>query len=218
MEDHILGFRISLKYQKVGDEMRAKRITRLRRAPRTFGLLLAAQAALAAIAAASAAAFDRDYAVDRLREDPEGGGDATSRSSHAINSNEKLQLLIDAGMTSVEIALACGSSVRGIEERRRSLRNGATKMRVAKLDHGLDALFSIFSMLEEHKIEPSNIRAWLVGRSPFLEQQRPAALLGAGEPELYELVRDAATAYASNETPAEFLAERGRLPRIAEPV
>jgi len=203
--------------------------TMRRERTRAFGLLLAMHAAVAAVSAVAvglAAAFDpnassafSEYPVDRLREDPEGGGDEANRSQrHPLNTNEKLQRLIDVGMTSAEIALASGSSLRGVEDRRRSLRNGAAKVRVAKIDVGIDAIFSIFSMLEEHKIEPANIRAWLVGRSPFLEQQRPATLLGAAEPELYELVREAAIAYASNETPVEFLAERGRLPRIPEPV
>lgn len=190
----------------------------------TFGLLLLAIQAAIAVVAATSAAFDQngdvplfgEYPVDRLREDPEGGGRKKNRP--ATHTNEKLQRVIDAGMTSAEIALATGGSVRGVEDRRRTLRNGTAKVRVAKLDHGIDALFSIFSMLEEHNIEAANIRAWLVGRSPFLEEQRPASLLGAGDPELVELVREAALAYASNETPAEFLAERGRLPRIATPV
>ena len=129
-------------------------------------------------------------------------------------TNQKLEWLISAGVTSAEIALATGGSLRAVEDRRRSLRNGKSKTRVAKLDSGIDGLFSIFSLLESHQIEPSNIRAWLIGRSAFLEEQRPAILLAANE---FELVREAAIAYASNETPAEFLAGRGPLPRPAEP-
>ncbi len=132
----------------------------------------------------------------------------------ATTTNQKLERLIAAGVTSAEIALATGGSLRAVEDRRRSLRDGKPKTRIAKLDSGIDALFSIFSLLESHKIEPSNIRAWLIGRSAFLEEQRPAILLAANE---FELVRKAAIAYASNETPAEFLAGRGPLPRPAEP-
>jgi hypothetical protein len=133
----------------------------------------------------------------------------------ATTTSEKLTRLITAGVTSAEIAVATGSSLRAVEDRRRKLRNNETEgTRVAKLDTGIDALFSIFSLLERHKIEPTNIRAWLIGRSAYLEEQRPAILLSADE---FELVRDAAIAYATGETPAEFLADRGPLPRPTEP-
>lgn len=134
----------------------------------------------------------------------------------ATTTNEKLAWIIAADVTSAEIAIATGSSLRAVEDRRRRLKADETKRsrRVAKLDSGIDALFSIFSLLERHAIEPTNIRAWLIGRSAYLEEQRPAILLSANE---FELVRDAAIAYASGETPAEFLADRGPLPRPAEP-
>lgn len=149
----------------------------------------------------------------RNGSEADGDGDETP-SWLVICTDEKLQRLIDLDVTSAEIALAAGSSLRAVEERRRSLRAGKTKQRAAKLDDGIDALFSIFTLLERHQIEPTNIRAWLIGRSEFLEEQRPAVLLSANE---FELVRDAAIAYASNEAPAEFLASRGPLPRPAEP-
>lgn len=133
----------------------------------------------------------------------------------AVSTDQKLLWLIDIGVTSAEIALSTGSpSVRAVEERRRALREGKVKERYAKLDPGIDALFSIVSMLERRHMEPRNIRAWLLGLSPYLEEQRPAVLLSANE---FELVRAAALAFASNETPEEFLKDRDQLPRPAEP-
>lgn len=133
----------------------------------------------------------------------------------AVSTDQKLQWLIDIGLTSAEIAFATGSrSVRAIEERRRALREGKPKARYAKLDPAIDSLFSLVSMLERRHMEPRNIRAWLLGLSPYLEEQRPAVLLSAGE---FELVRAAALCYIANETPEEFLKDRDQLPRPAEP-
>ncbi|HEY7830269.1 MAG TPA: hypothetical protein VIC06_06860 [Solirubrobacteraceae bacterium] len=133
----------------------------------------------------------------------------------AISTREKFEDLLGLGMTSAEIALASDSSLRAVEDRRRKLKDPAyMQTRSTKLDLGIDALYSLALMLETRKIEPANIRAWLLGRSAYLEEQRPAILLSAGE---FDLVREAAIAYATSETPGEFLDKRGPIPRVAEP-
>lgn len=151
---------------------------------------------------------------EESEEDEDEPGNVTP-SWLAVSTDQKLQWLIDIGVTSAEMAVATGArSVRAVEERRRALREGRTRERYAKLDPGIDALFSIVSMLERRHMEPRNVRAWLIGLSPYLEEQRPAVLLSAGE---FELVRAAALAFAGNETPEEFLKDRDQLPRPAEP-
>ncbi len=133
---------------------------------------------------------------------------------------EKFKKLIELfAITSAELALMTGCSVRAVEERRRKLKD-ATKRREtphAKLDQGIDRIYSVATMLQrKYMIEPVNVRAWLIGRSAYLEEQRPADLLR--EEEFFDLVREAAIAYATGETPAEFLEERSPLPRVASPV
>jgi hypothetical protein len=140
--------------------------------------------------------------------------------------DEKLQSLILKNMTSAEIAVGTGCSVRAIEERRRKL-NKTNKLnkaneprpksgRYAKVDEGIDAFYSLTSMLENrYTISPTNVRAWFIGRSDYLEEQRPAQLLGAGE---FELVREAAIAYATNETPNEFRDRIGTIVRVHDPL
>lgn len=134
----------------------------------------------------------------------------------ATTADQKLRHLLAIDFTSAEIALATGSSIRTIEDRRRKLRNDDAKEsdRSTKLNEGIDLLFSIVRELERLEIQATNIRAWLIGRSMYLEEQRPAILLSAKE---FELVREAARAYATGETPQEFLTDRDPLPRPTEP-
>ena len=58
------------------------------------------------------------------RSEVDDDGDDQSPSWLAITTDEKLQRLIEADVTSAEIALVTGSSLRAVEERRRSLRAG----------------------------------------------------------------------------------------------
>jgi hypothetical protein len=147
----------------------------------------------------------------------EKSGDKNQEPNWVITTaNDKLARLVATGFTSAEIAIATGSSLRAIEDRRRRIKEGAAKEspRSNRLNTRIDALFSIVSLLEQHRIEIENIRAWLLGRSMYLQDQRPAVLLSASE---FELVREAAIAYATGDTPAEFLNGRDPLPRPAEP-
>lgn len=132
---------------------------------------------------------------------------------------EKLDLLIrQFKLTSAEIVIATGASLRTVEERRKKLK-GRRKDRDtpnAKFDQSVDCIYSIASMLDKrYSIEPANVRAWLIGRSAYLEEQRPADLLREGE---FDLVREAAIAYATGETPTEFLEGRDPLPRATSAV
>lgn len=134
----------------------------------------------------------------------------------AVAGSEKLRDLLFIGMTSFEIAVATGCSVRAVEVRRRKLKEESITTNVVrntKFDVGLDNLYSLVSMMRRSFVEVENIRAWLVGRSAYLEEQRPASLLRAGE---FDLVREAAKAYAASETPQEFLAGREDIPRVED--
>lgn len=154
----------------------------------------------------------------RSDEDAEGSR-KTTRGRIPTLLFEKLDLLIrHFKLTSAEIAIATGSSLRTVEERRKKLK-GRRKDRDtpnAKFDQSIDCIYSIASMLDKrYSIEPANARAWLIGRSAYLEEQRPADLLREGE---FDLVREAAIAYATGETPAEFLEGRDSLPRATSAV
>jgi hypothetical protein len=136
----------------------------------------------------------------------------------ATTADEKLKALTDLKMTSAEIALAAGCSVRAIEERRRRTKQSSPanrKERISKTDDGIDALHSLVEMLRARKVPPHNVRAWFIGRSAYLDEQRPATLLGSGE---FELVREAAIAYATSETPAEFRDRKGPIKRVPDPL
>jgi hypothetical protein len=134
-------------------------------------------------------------------------------------TDEKLQALIELRMTSAEIAVGSGCSVRAIKERRAKLNNvdqSDQTGRYAKADKGIDDFYSLTSMLQDsYMISPENTRAWFSGRSAYLDEQRPAQLLGAGE---FELVREAAIAYATNETPEEFRDRIGTITRVPDPL
>lgn len=138
-----------------------------------------------------------------------------NKISVATTAEEQLERLSRAGFTAAEVAMSTGASVRGIELRREKAARDAPSAgkRTSSLDGQIDALFSIFYLLNEYGVPGTNIRAWLMGRSRYLEEQRPARLLSTGDEELYELVRQAANAYAKGETPQEFLANREPLPR-----
>lgn len=132
--------------------------------------------------------------------------------------DEKLALLLENQFTTPELVLATGASVRGVEDRRRRLRErppSRGSSRTSKLDLRIDALFGIVSLLLRNQIAASNIRAWLVGRSEYLEEQSPAVLLAAG---YVELVRAAALAYAGVEPATEFLEKWEPIPRPLESV
>ncbi len=115
-------------------------------------------------------------------------------------------------MTTAEIALAAGASARAIEERRR--RKAHLETRHSKVDDGIDAVYSIAMLLEGRHVPAHNVRAWLIGRSAYLDEQRPAALLSNGQ---FELVRQAAIAYATGETPEEFRNQIGPITRVPDP-
>jgi hypothetical protein len=136
----------------------------------------------------------------------------------AVKSSAKLRALLLMGMTSFEIAVAIGCSVRTVEDRRSKLKVDSVTdgIRSSKFDLGLDNLYSLVGMLaSRYRVEDENIRAWLLGRTPYLEEQRPASMLSAGR---FDLVREAAIAYAKVESPEEFLANREPIPRVEDSV
>lgn len=136
----------------------------------------------------------------------------------AVSSSAKLRALLLMDMTSFEIAVATGCSVRTVEDRRSKLKvdSVAYGTRSSKFDFGLDNLYSLVAMLaSRYHVEDGNIRAWLLGRTPYLEEQRPASVLSAG---WFDLVREAAIAFASAQSPEEFLANRGPIPRVEDSV
>lgn len=139
-----------------------------------------------------------------------GGIPTAGRSVPPVTPAEKLEALLGLGLTSSEIAVSIGTSVSAVNQRRRKFKDErlSGKGRSTKADERIDDLYSIVSTLEaRYFIEPENIRAWLIGRSAYLDEERPAALLADGK---YTLVRKAAIAYATGETPAEFLDQRAR--------
>jgi DNA-binding CsgD family transcriptional regulator len=140
-----------------------------------------------------------------------GGRPAAGRSVLPVTPAEKLEALLGLGLTSSEIAVSIGASVSAVDQRRRKLNKDerlSGKTRSTKADGRIDDLYSIVSTLEgRYFIEPENIRAWLIGRSAYLDEERPATLLADGN---YPLVKKAAIAYATGETPAEFLEQRQR--------
>jgi hypothetical protein len=139
-----------------------------------------------------------------------GGTPTAGRSVPPVTPAEKLEVLLERGLTSSEIAVSIGTSVSAVDQRRRKLKDEmlSGKARSTKADERIDDLYSIVSMLEgRYLVEPENIRAWLIGRSAYLDEERPATLLADGK---YALVKKAAIAYATGETPAEFLDQRER--------
>jgi hypothetical protein len=131
-------------------------------------------------------------------------------------SAEKLESLVELNMTTAEIAAATGCSIRAIEDRRRRLSERSATHRRSKADDRIDAFYSLTSMLRmRYKIPPENVRAFFICRSGYLGEQRPAILLGSGE---FELVREAAIAYATSETPDEFLERVGPVARVLDPL
>jgi hypothetical protein len=143
----------------------------------------------------------------------------SSRPGHVpVTSDEKLMVLLDTfRMTSPELALILGCSLRAIELRRTRLRSEpeTEAQRKSKLDGGIDGLHSLATMLRNRSLEPDLIRAWFLGRSAYLDEQRPATLLCAGH---FELVRAAAIAFARCEPPQVFVDRYGPIPRITSPV
>jgi predicted transcriptional regulator len=135
------------------------------------------------------------------------GGAGNGASDLPVTPAEKLEALLERGLTSTEIAVSIGTSVSAVDQRRRKLKDEmlSRKARSTKADERIDDLYSIVSTLEGSDIESDNIRAWLIGRSAYLDEERPATLLADGK---YQLVREAAIAYATGETPAEFLEQR----------
>jgi hypothetical protein len=133
---------------------------------------------------------------------------APGRSVLPVSPAEKLEALLELGLTSSEIAISIGTSVSAVVQRRRKLKDEmlSGKARSTKADARIDDLYSIVSMLEgRYCIESDNVRAWLIGRSAYLDEERPATLLAEGK---HSLVKEAAVAYATGETPAEFIEQR----------
>ncbi len=134
----------------------------------------------------------------------------------AVTTAEKLCYIVELDMTTAEIAAATGCSIRAIEDRRRRLNDEPGAKRSSKTDDRIDAFYSLASMLEmRYKIPPENVRAFFIYRSSYLGEQRPAILLASGE---FELVREAAIAYATSETPDEFLDRVGPIARVPDPL
>jgi hypothetical protein len=135
----------------------------------------------------------------------------------ATTSDEKLKALTELKMTSAEIALAAGCSPRAIEKRRlrTSRASDDREERFSKIDDGIDAVYSIASLMQARHVPAHNVRAWFIGRSAYLDEQRPAALLNHGA---FELVRDAAIAYSLGETPEEFRNRIGSIKRVPDPL
>jgi DNA-binding CsgD family transcriptional regulator len=139
---------------------------------------------------------------------PINGNEAAARSVLPVTPAEKLEALLVLGLTSSEIAVSIGTSVSAVDQRRRKFKDEmlSGKARSTKADKRIDDLYSIVSTLEgRYSIESENIRAWLIGRSAYLDEERPATLLADGR---YAVVKEAAIAYATGETPAEFLDQR----------
>ncbi len=143
--------------------------------------------------------------------------DATQRRRTPVTADDKLSVLVEEfRFTSAELALLTGSSLRAIESRRSRLDapDAVRRRRRSAVDEGIDAAYSLATMLRDrYLIDPDLVRAWLLGRSAYLEEQRPAELLAAGH---FELVRDAATAFARCEDPGSFADLHGPIPSAEE--
>ncbi len=129
--------------------------------------------------------------------------------------DEKLAVLTDRfGLTSDEIAVAAGCTRRAIEMRRsRAPLPAASRRRVTRNDSGIDALYSLLSLLTDRcEIDVALARGFVLGLSAYLEEQAPIALVGAGE---FELVREAALAFSAAQPPADFVEDHGPIPRVA---
>ncbi|HEY1689259.1 MAG TPA: hypothetical protein VGF95_10395 [Solirubrobacteraceae bacterium] len=148
---------------------------------------------------------------------------ASTSAAVAVSLPDKLEELIDKfHMTFVELGIGAGCGARAVEVRRKKLQQPESgeldkllPKRKSKIDRGIEYIHSTATMMtERYSVDPDNVRAWLIGLSPHLEEQRPLALLGEG---MFEIVREAAIAYAVSESPKEFLERLGPVPRVPEP-
>ncbi len=129
------------------------------------------------------------------------------------------ELLNDFETPLVEVALMADTSVS--ELRAYQERHTPGQTRITEQDTPLSALsaaitrhHSLAALLRHrYKIPVDNIRAFLVGRSAYLNEQRPAILW---RNELYDLVEEAAIAYATGRTPEEFLDKHEIIPTVDE--
>lgn len=129
---------------------------------------------------------------------------------------EKLSVLVDDfELTASELSRAIGCSTRAIEDRKRRNHSGkppARGRRTSRVDEGVDALYAVAAMMhDKYAVDYRLVRAFVTGRSPYLEEQSPADLLAEG---YFEMVRDAAIAFSRGRTPAEFIATSGPFPRV----
>jgi hypothetical protein len=132
-----------------------------------------------------------------------------------VTVDEKLSALTERfKLTSDEIAVAAACTPRAIELRRtRASRGGADRRRASRLDHGIDALYSVLSLLVDRcEVDVALARAFVLGLSAYLEEQTPLAMLGADE---FELVREAALAFSAAQPPVDFIEDHGPIPRVA---
>jgi hypothetical protein len=135
----------------------------------------------------------------------------------AVTPDEQLRALIETyAFTSAELAFIFGCSLRAIETRRAKLRNSAAphRQRRSKVDEHLDQLYGLATRLHAKHIAPPLVRAFFLGRSLYLDEQRPGAFLARGH---FELVRSAALAFAHCQDPFEFIEEIGSVPRLEDP-
>jgi hypothetical protein len=133
-----------------------------------------------------------------------------------VDTSAKLRALLLLEMTAFEIALAVGCSVRTVEDRKQKLKidSVTNAERSTNFDRGLDDLYSLVTMMAgRYAVGSENIRGWLLGRSTYLEEQRPACLLGDGR---FSIVREAAIAYATGVPPEDFLREWAPIARCED--
>lgn len=155
--------------------------------------------------------------VKSLRQHASGGTRVALPARVPVTVDEKLAELTGRfKLTSDEIAVAASCTPRAIELRRTRARLGrADRRRASRLDHGIDALYSVLSLLADRcEVDVALARAFVLGLSAYLEEQTPLALLGADE---FELVREAALAFSAAQPPADFIEDHGPIPRAAVP-
>ncbi|MCW2982616.1 MAG: hypothetical protein JWR63_186 [Conexibacter sp.] len=135
-----------------------------------------------------------------------------------VTAGDKLLALAGTfNFTHREMSHTCGCSVRAIEDRLRRARSAkvARESRPNALDDRIDDLYAIAALLHErYHVDPELVRAFVSGKSPYLEEQRPSDLIAAG---YFEVVRHAALAFARGIRPDEHLIGSGPTPRVAVP-
>jgi len=125
------------------------------------------------------------------------------------------ELLNDFEMPLYEIAVMADTNLSEIQayQLECEFEPGSAAAKDSALAGSIGQLYELVTSLGDHSIEPGNIRAFLLGHSAYLNEQRPATLWRAG---YHQLVKEASTAYATSETPKEFLESRDDIPYISE--